>query len=183
MIHLKNKSYTPKDAAYLLKRARTLVSDPNIIVRDTRVSNKYLEFDTSIPEDKTIENILEKLCQIGELSEYEKIVEKKIEKENAIKSAITLFNDEKYWGAHETLESVWKNAYGEEKEILNGIILIAAAFVHDEKNESSICLSILKRAMDKLAEYAGIHFGIDINQVKVHLMKMIKSQKIERFAI
>jgi hypothetical protein len=81
------------------------------------------------------------------------------------------------------LESVWKKAHGEEKDVLNGIILIAAAFVHDEKDESSICLSILKRAMDKLKYYNGMYLGINIDQVKLYLDEMIKSQKIDRFVI
>lgn len=183
MIHLKNRSYAPRDASDLLKKARSLISDSNIIIRDARVSNKYLEFDTSISENEKIEDIIRKLRYIGDLSEYEEVIDRSIEKGKAIKYAITLFNDEKYWGAHEILESIWKKAHGEEKDVLNGIILIAAAFVHDEKDESSICLSILKRAMDKLKYYNGMYFGINIDQVKLYVSEMIKSQKIDRFVI
>ena len=67
-----------------------------------------------------------------------------MEKHEAIRNARDLFNNEKYWQTHEVLEPLWNAANGEEKALLNGIILIAAAFVHDEKDESSICISILK---------------------------------------
>ena len=33
------------------------------------------------------------------------------------------------------LEEIWKESTGAEKRILNGIILIDAAFVHYQKNE------------------------------------------------
>ena len=87
------------------------------------------------------------------LSEYEHIIEKKMKKDEAITHARILFNNEKYWGAHEVLESVWKDALKDEKDLLNGIILIAGSILlHDEKAESDICISILQRAMQKLSK-------------------------------
>ena len=56
--------------------------------------------------------------------DYEEILERHMEKDKAHQRFDTLFNDERYWEAHENLEYVWKNATGTEKEILNGIILV-----------------------------------------------------------
>ena len=53
-------------------------------------------------------------------------------------------------GYHEVLEGLWKISTGGEKDLLNGIILVAAAMVHFQKNEIGIGISILKRAMVKL---------------------------------
>ncbi|HKG42404.1 MAG TPA: DUF309 domain-containing protein, partial [Nitrososphaeraceae archaeon] len=113
-----------------------MVSDKNVIIRDTRVSERFIEYDISIPENKNIEESMRNLLAISPLLECEYISDKKLEKDEAIRRARNLFNTEKYWGAHEVLESVWKNSYGNEKALLNGLILISAAFVHDEKNES-----------------------------------------------
>ena len=52
-----------------------------------------------------------------------------------IDHAIFLFNIERFWKSHEVLEGIWKESLGIEKRILNGIILIDAAFVHYQKNE------------------------------------------------
>jgi hypothetical protein len=183
MIYLRNQSYTPKDATRLLKRARVLISDSKIIVRDTRVSKHCIEFDASLPDNKSVENVIDKLTLIMPLSEYQHIVEKHMDKEEAIKTARSLFNDEKYWSAHEILEYVWKNSHAEEKDLLNGIILIAAAFVHDEKDESDICISILKRSMKKLSKATGLYFEIDIDKIKGLVSQITETSKIERFAI
>jgi predicted metal-dependent hydrolase len=94
-----------------------------------------------------------------------------------------LFNNEKYWGAHEVLESVWKNSYGDEKALLNALILISAAFVHDEKNESEICISILKRAMMKLEKANGYYFGIKLDEIKKRISEIVKTGNIEHFII
>ena len=183
MIYLKNQSHTPKDATALLKKARNLVSDSKIIVRDTRVSKRRIEFDTSIPENYSVENIIDKLSFISPISEYEHVVEKHMKKEEEIKYARALFNDEKYWGAHEVLESIWKSVQKDEKDLLNGIILIAAAFVHDEKGESDICISILKRAMNKLSKANGLYFDIDVDKLKDRVLKIIQEGHIEQFLI
>ena len=86
-------------------------------------------------------------------------------------------------GAHEVLEYVWKDALHEEKDLLNGIILIAAAFVHDEKDESSICIAILSRAMKKLSQAEGLYFGMNLDEIKKRVLRIIETGKIERFTI
>jgi hypothetical protein len=183
MIYLENVSYKPKHAQSLLSRARELVSDKSVIIRDTRVSQRFIEFDISIPENNNIEEIAGNLLSIAPLLQREYISDKKLEKDDAIKHARNLFNTEKYWGAHEVLESVWKNSYGNEKALLNGLILICAAFVHDEKNESEICISILKRAMMKLERANGYYFGIKLDEVKNRISEIVKTGKIEHFII
>jgi hypothetical protein len=146
MLHLHNTMpYTPKDATSLLQRARELV-ESEAIIRDARISKKYIEFDTSIPKDMDVKTIGTRLEAIAPLASYDEVIERHMEKDKGLKRAVELFNDEKYWEAHEGLEYIWKNANGIEKEILNGIILVAAAFVHDEKDEQDVCISILQRA-------------------------------------
>ena len=183
MIYLKNGSYKSKDAQSLLSRARELVSDQTIIIRDTRVSESFIEYDTSIPENTRLEEVTRKLVSIAPLLEYEHIVDTKIEKDEAIKIARNLFNTEKYWRAHEILESIWKNSYGNEKALLNGIILVAAAFVHHEKNENEICISILKRALMKLERASGYYFGIRLDEIKDLISEIVKTGNVQRFNI
>lgn len=183
MVHLQNRSsYTPKDAAALLYSAKELV-EPEVTIRDVRVSKKYIEFDTSLPDHMNVDYLIGRLVAISPLATYEHIVERHMSKDEAIERAVNLFNDEKYWGAHEALESVWKSADGTEKSILNGIILVAAAFVHDEKNEPDICLSILQRARKKLEGTGGMYHGIDIHRIADRVSEIINSGRIERFTI
>lgn len=183
IIHLTNHDYTSADANSLLGKARGLVSGIGVVVRDSRVAKRHLEFDASIPQNISIDEVIHKLTTISPLSGYELIIEKKMDKLQALRRARELFNDEKYWGTHEVLEPVWKEARSEEKDVLNGIILIAAAFVHDEKNESSTCLAILRRAMNKLIQANGLYFGFDLDEIKKRVLQMIDSGRIERFTI
>jgi uncharacterized protein len=181
-VHLHNKDFTPKDATALLERARKLAHD--VIVRDSRVSKKYIEFDTSIPDSMDVDNLVGRLQEISPLASIEHIVEKDIPKDEAVGYAIGLFNEEKYWGAHEALEGVWKaTPKGRERDLINGLILVAAAFVHDQKNEQEICLSILGRAMKKLDGASGTYHNIDIDRLITLVGKILQTRKIERFTI
>jgi len=183
IIYLKNQNYSSEQADWLLTKARRLVSDIGVIIRDTRVATRHVEFDTSVPENGSIDEVLRRFTTISPILEYEPIVEKRMQKQGAIMKAKDLFNDEKYWGAHEVLESVWKDAHHEEKDLLNGIILIAAAFVHDEKDESSICIAILSRAMKKLSNARGLYFGMDLDVIKRLVSQIIETRKVKRFTV
>ena len=183
MVHLRNEGQTPKDATRLLERARSLLERDGLVVRDARVSTKFIEFDISMTKDANEQLYLDKLGAISRVASYEEVVEKHLSKAEAIKLAVKSFNDEKYWNAHEHLEGVWKGTSGSEKSILNGIILVAAAFVHDEKDEPEICVSILRRALEKLEGASGMYHGIDIGRVAARVSDIIASGEIRRFAI
>src|SRR5690242_18930171 len=132
MIHLKNQGYTPADAPMLLPKADKLTSGMERIIRDTRVSCKYLEFDVSVDKEQ-LGVLVEKLQPIGPLDHARHIVEEKIEKEEALHMAKDYFNNERFWECHEVLEGVWKNTYKDEKDLVQGMILVAAALVHYQK--------------------------------------------------
>ncbi len=183
MLHLQNTlPYSPKEATLLLHKARELV-EPDASIRDARVSKKYIEFDISIPVGEDLGSILARIEVIAPLANYDEIIERHLEKDKAIMRARELFNDERYWEAHEVLEYVWKNSTGTEKEILNGIILVAAAFVHDEKDEQDICLSILHRARRKLDRTSETYYGIDMTKIVDVLSEIDNTGRIHRFTI
>jgi len=183
IIHLRNTApLTSKDATHILHKVRDLI-EPDVTVRDVRISNKYIELDASILDSTDPKTIIKRLESIAPLASYDEVRDHNMEKDKAIERAIQLFNDERYWEAHEVLEQIWKNASGTEREILNGIILIAAAFVHDEKNEQEICISILQRARKKLDQAFRRYYTIDIIRLEEMISEIINSGSIQRFTI
>lgn len=114
MVHLKNPGYVPIDAKTLLAKADALISEMDVIVRDMRISTKYLEFDVSVKKEE-LNIVVKKLETIGSLYDARPVVEEEIEKEDAIKRAKQYFNDERYWECHEVLEGVWKKHMREKK--------------------------------------------------------------------
>ena len=140
MIYLKNEKYSPQDATHILTTSRNVLRDLNIIIRDVRVASNFLELDISVSSESTLDVMRSKLSNIGPLIELDRIAEKELDKDESIKMARVLFNNEKYWKTHEVLEGVWKHTYGDERDLLNGLILVAAALVHYQKGEQGICI-------------------------------------------
>lgn len=182
MIHLKNSGYKPHDASVLLKKADQLTSGLDVTIRDSRVSKNLLEFDVSIPKEQ-LDLLILKLKPIGNLNEARHLVEEKLEKEDAVETGKLYFNEERFWECHEVLEGVWKNTFEGEKDLIQGIILVAAAFVHHQKNENEICLSILNRAIEKLQNSSGHYCGINIDEFKKKTFGILKTGKIATFTI
>ena len=175
MVHLKNLGYIPADAPALLSKADQLTAGMHAIIRDMRVSSKYLEFDVSVDKVQ-LDALLDKLQPIGSVDHARQIVEEKIEKEEAMLIAKEYFNDERFWECHEVLEGVWKKTYEGEKDLVQGTI-------HYQKNEDEICLSILKRAIEKLTGASGKYYGIDVDLFRKTVSDMIGSKKIATFKI
>ncbi len=182
MVHLKNSGFLPHDAPTLLKKADDLTAELDELVRDTRVSKKYLEFDVSVAQEH-LDLLVEKLEPIGHLDHARHLVEEKIGKEEALDNAVFYFNNERFWECHEVLESVWKATYEGEKDLVQGIILVAAALVHYQKDENEVCISIMKRAMEKLTASTGSYHGVDIDKFKNKVADTIKTRNIAVFAI
>jgi uncharacterized protein len=183
MAYLKNEGFGPKDARLLLSKARQIVEKYDILIRDVRVSNRFIEFDISLGNVEDLEKIRSIFSFIGQYIDGYKVVEKDLKIEESLILAKKFFNEEKYWITHELLEGVWKKAYGDEKDLLNGLILVAAALVHYQKNEKDIALSIMRRALKKLAAANEKYFGIDIVSIKSQVSEMVKSSIIENFRI
>ena len=182
MIHLKNSGYVPKDVTQLLLKARSLASEMDITITDTRVSSRYLEFDVSIKKEE-LDHLIKKLVPIGSLDHAKHVVDEVIGKAEAIEKGRDYFNYERFWECHEIFEGAWKKSNGKEKDLLNGIILVAAALVHYQKNENEICLSIFRRALEKIGNSTGKYHEIDVDALRNKISKMLRTGVIETFTI
>lgn len=179
IIHLDNKGFTINDAKNLLNKARSL-SLKGSIIRDARVAHTHIEFDVSIEREK-IKELLNHFEEISSLKRCIEIDEKNLEKDKAIRYARELFNEERYWECHEVLEGVWKNSKNDEKYTIQGIILIAAAFVHIQKEEIEIACNIFKRAIPKLR--LDKYKGIEVVKLREIIDEIITNKKIIYFKI
>ena len=183
MLHLKNTSdYSRKMAHDILLQSRDLAYGMNLILRDCRISKKYVELDTSVPES-FLDELVQKLSTIAPLDHAKHVIEETFEKEDAVSQGISYFNNERFWECYEVLEGVWKTIDGEEKRLVNGLILVAAGLVHYQKNEDDTCISIFNRALEKLQNANGMYHSIDVDRVKSLVLEMIKTKQISTFEI
>src|SRR5207253_8278630 len=93
--------------------------------------------------------------------------------QEALREGIDLFNQERFWEAHELLEEIWHPAKGVERDTIQGLILTAAALVHYQKNEKTVCVSILGRAMTKLGTIDNFK-GLDTKRLRAAIEQILK---------
>lgn len=178
----KNRKYSTENYKYVLMHVRSLLKDiSDVLVRDVRISSYFIEMDVSIYNTKETfvsPIITEKLNSVGSLLLCDDLSEPKfrLTKDCIVDHAIYLFNIERFWKSHEVLEGIWKESTGSEKRILNGIILIDAAFVHYQKNEFNVFISILKRSIEKLRGNLGMFYNLNLNEIKENLNNIIEKK-------
>ncbi len=83
-------------------------------------------------------------------------------KEHEYLHGIALFNQGKFFDAHEVLEDVWRAAPHDEKKIWQGLIQVAVAFHHYSTGNRVGMRSVLVRAMKNLAGHPRNFHGVQV---------------------
>ncbi len=182
MLHLKNIRYAPEHSREVVYKARELAADMNVSVRVARIARKFIELDVSVEADD-LNQLLKKLVPIGEVDNIRHVVEEEIDKEKGISDGIFYFNNERFWESHEAFEGVWKKCYGREKELVQGIILVAVAFAHRQKNDLDIGVGMLNRALEKLGTSPSMYHSIDVDRIRNKAIQMQQANNLILFEI
>ena len=182
MLHFKNTKYGPEHSREIIYKARDLTSDLDASVRVARIARKFVEIDVGV-EKEDLDILVEKLSLIGPIDNIRHVFEEEIEKEQGITDGIFYFNNERFWESHESFEGVWKQCFGQEKEILQGIILFAVAFAHAQEDELSIGIGMLHRVLDKLGTSPSMYHSIDIDRIRNKATEMQQANNLTIFEI
>jgi len=182
MLHFKNTKYGPEHSREIIYKARDLTSDLDVSVRVARISKKFVEIDVGV-EKGDLDTLVEKLSPIGPIDNIRHVFEEEIEKEQGITDGIFYFNNERFWESHEAFEGVWKQCFGREKEILQGIILFAVAFAHAQEDELSIGIGMLQRVLEKLGTSPSMYHSIDIDRIRNKATEMQQANDLTIFEI
>jgi hypothetical protein len=105
-------------------------------------------------------------------------------KAEVVADAVRYFDSERYWECHETLESVWRSATGQEKALVQGVILVCAAFVHEQRGERDVALAICRRALPQLKWEEGRYYcGIDVPRLCENVERSLEVGELSPFKI
>jgi hypothetical protein len=97
---------------------------------------------------------------------------------SSLAEGIALFNDQKFWHAHEAWERLWLAANGDEKRFLQGLIQLAAAYHHVQRGTFRGGVRLFDAALSKLAPYS-VHF-LEIDRAEVVACAALQREKIAR---
>jgi len=144
-----------------------------------------LELDVFVDHPKDLDLLVAAIEPLADVEFARNLDEppKPRSKEETVARAVSYFNAERFFESHEDLESLWRTSQGGEKELLQGMILVCAAFVHEQKGERGVALGIVKRSLPKLAWTAREYHGVDIGRLKGRMEKALSQGDLAVFKI
>jgi len=87
------------------------------------------------------------------------------EADRLFREGVALFNNARYWHAHEAWETLWRAAPDEERDFYQGLIQIAAGFLHLARKNRRGARNKLSEGLARLGPYAPAHHGVALNEL------------------
>lgn len=160
----------------LLNRAKIILANTPSRLVDVRISSRRVEVDVLTSDVNSVVSAVAKWAPIEYFREVAEVPAPS--EDELVKYAAELFNDERFWEAHEALEQVWRGKKGAEREVLYGLIKTAAAFVHAQKGETDSYFRLLEAALKHLNRWErGQYYCINIELLKQDIKSLLASDK------
>ena len=169
-----------------LETIRTLARSVGAEARNPKwTSYGSLELDIFCPSRADFDLLM---AAIGPVAKVEFTTELKKASELLADEVITsrardLFNAERYWECHEILEGLWRQKKGEEKRLLQGIILVCAAFVHHQKGEEDVALGVMERGAKQLDFPRETYGGFDLPILRKNAQRVLIARSFTVFDV
>ena len=176
--------YSPRDVERVAITIRTTLGSRES-ASHFRVATDALEFNLFARDGEELNDRQRRLTQNRFKIISVKLLDtpsKAVTKEEALAEGVRLFNEERFWESHEVLEQAWHVSKDVERDAIQSMILTAAAFVHYQKGEEEICLSIMKRARAKLA-LVKIYETVDLEGLEKTIDEILASDRIRLFKL
>jgi len=175
----------PPDGRTIAQRIRIILGSKESI-GNLRISTQVIEFDLFAKDQRELSSFQESLeKEVGKIVTL-KLLDEQIkddrEKRAILREGIDLFNEERFWESHEMLERIWHPAKGQERDVIQGIILTAAALVHAQKDRKETSLGMMKKAREKLGN-AEDYEGINLRLLRDRISRIIEKQDPKPFKI
>jgi predicted metal-dependent hydrolase len=105
----------------------------------------------------------------------------KVEYDTRLIKGIDEFNHGLFFECHETLEEIWLEEHGKDRDFYQGIIQIAAGYLKWEQGVLSGAIKLWKSGLKKLSVYGSAHLGVDlgpfVRRVEENLSKVERARE------
>ena len=79
---------------------------------------------------------------------------------------LRLFNEGKYFEAHEALEIAWLEENGKVRELYRGILQIAVVYLHATRHNYNGVIKVYGRSQKWLKDWPAVCRGVDVGQMQ-----------------
>ncbi len=97
-------------------------------------------------------------------------------------NALNLFNNQKWYEAHDAFEDIWNTLNGDERQVIQGILQVSVSQFHLSKGNINGATILLGEGLGRIKNRTSINLGIDLESFCKSLEKLlIKLQYKEEF--
>ena len=95
--------------------------------------------------------------------------------ENLFNKGVDLFNQKKFYDAHEEWEEMWSNYYLKDRLFIQGLIQVTVSFYHLSTNNIKGAKNLMKRGVEKLNQFLPNNVSSHLNIRGINSSKFILS--------
>lgn len=88
--------------------------------------------------------------------------------DEAFERGVALFDERRFWEAHEFFEYVWKDERGDARDrgFWKGVTQVAVGLCHAQRGNAPGAVTLLNRAAGSLAGYSSPHRRVDTRRLE-----------------
>ena len=88
-------------------------------------------------------------------------------------NALNLFNNQKWYEAHDAFEDIWNTLDGDERQVVQGIIQVSVSQFHLSKGNHNGATILLGEGYGRIKNRTNINLGIDLETLCKCLEKIL----------
>ena len=81
---------------------------------------------------------------------------------NSLDDALDLFNNQKWYEAHDAFEEIWNGLYGDERQIIQGILQVSVSQFHLNKGNLNGAMILLGEGLGRIKSRVSVDLGLDL---------------------
>ena len=88
-------------------------------------------------------------------------------------NALILFNNQKWYEAHDAFEDIWNTLDGDERQIIQGILQVSVSQFHLSKGNLNGATILLGEGLGRIKNRTNINLGIDLKTLCKSLEELL----------
>jgi hypothetical protein len=97
-----------------------------------------------------------------------------------LSEGVSLFNEGHFFEAHEAWEEAWRREAGARRQLLQGLILVAAGWLKRDAGIARGAHTLFSRALARLEALPPVCEGVDVARLRTQLAGWLVGQAGER---
>ena len=95
-------------------------------------------------------------------------------------NALNLFNNQKWYEAHDAFEDIWNTLDGDERQIIQGILQVAVSQFHLSRGNLNGATILLGEGIGRIKPRTNINLGIDLETFCKNLENLLMKLQYKR---